>query len=257
MLDEESQETFPVEVVYPVWQTTDWTPRQRTRAIFSLLLLAVSCALIALIRILLGTGYLAERFFPLAFALFALSLALLGAVFWYPYYHAQNRTSVHGESRTPREQHDQLLSGVRILSGVLVVGAALGFVIQTIDMVVVAIRGDDLAWGLTSILSLGLIGMGALICVPLSLSPSSSNWIPTRNPDAPGSALTAPATGIRLLLRWIVMIVARFFGAIVLGALFATSQITVTWPIIAALWLAAVFFLACAVIELLPTRAQE
>ncbi len=144
-----------------------------------------------------------------------------------------------------------------MLTGVLVVGAVLGLFIQTIDIIVVVIRGDDLAWGLVSVLSLGLIGVGALICAPLGLSPASSNWIPTRDPDAPGSTLTGQVIGIRLLLRWIVMIAARFFGGIVLVALFTTAQFNVTRQMITAYWLAALCSLTCAVIELLPTRTQK
>ncbi len=76
---------------YPDWEPTDWTPRQRTAAISSLLLLTLACALIAGALGRWGTGPLAlNTFAPIGIMLFCLGALLLSFVFWYTYKHGQN-----------------------------------------------------------------------------------------------------------------------------------------------------------------------
>lgn len=195
---------------YPAWEPTDWTSRQRTAAIMSLWLLGLSCALIAYAFNRWGTGPLAlNTFVPIGMTLLCLGTALLTYVFWYAYKHGNN--SVGDNATTVVAVYVML-----VLEGLVALGS---LALQIIGGIVVATVGWQ-GWEIFSSISYWApAGACLLVSVMLSIGATVLKWRPTRNPAAPGSALSAPVTGARLTLRWFVMALASNGWLLIGGAI--------------------------------------
>lgn len=202
--------------VYPPWEPTDWTPRQRTVAIVSLLLLAFSCALIAGALARWGTDLIAQMIYvPIGMTLFTVSIALLASVYWYGRKHAYNSVGENAATTSGPYFMLYLVGVVGVVSLALeVVGSAL--------MWMAGWTGWR-AYGSVSYLLPSALFF--LLAVLLGMTSSTWQWRPTRNPAAPDSTLSAPVTGARLGLRWVLMLVAQNPWAPIGGAMYALN----TW----------------------------
>lgn len=187
--------------LYPVWEPTDWTPRQRATAIGALLLLTLACGSLCGVLLVWGTGSQARHsVVPLGMSLLCLVAAVLSTVFWYAYAHAHNSVSAnHGNS------------------GIVAYGALalteLATLVTLIQQIVALTLGARVGWfgqqGYMLFIFIAAMGFCFLMAFGLSVMAPVLLWRPTRDPTSPRSALGAPVTGVRLIVRWLVMLVAR------------------------------------------------
>lgn len=243
---------------YPEWKPTDWTSRQRVTALIGLFSLALGCALITWAFKMWGTGSLAlDTFIPMGYTLLTLGATLLTSVLWYAYRHARNTT--YSETKINEPTFAQ--GAVPVIAFL----AAVTLVFQVIGGILVATVGWEF-WREYREVSFGLpTGIAAMILFILGAMSFSLSWIPIRDPSAPASRLAAPATGVRLVFRWMVTLVARgssimlwgivFFSSGMMAKVFDNAPVDLSTPI-AISWFGAAFFLVAALVELLPSRTS-
>ncbi len=81
---------------YPGWEPTQWTPRQRTVALRSFLMLMFAYGFLAATLAIWGTAPLAQNtLIPIGMIVVCLGTALLTSVFWYSYRHGHNSVGEH------------------------------------------------------------------------------------------------------------------------------------------------------------------
>lgn len=243
----------------PAWKPTDWTPRQRAAAIWALLLLTLASALISGALFVWGSDTLAMGVVvPIGVSLLCLGTPLLSYVYWYAYAHASNRF------RPRNDETGSFMIGALVLAGVV---AALGLLWHLVGLILAAPAGltglHDVQTNslMTCVVVLGVnllaVGAPTLIIPTLPLRP-------TRDPAAPECALSAPVTGARFTLRWLVMLLTQASWLLILPPLWTyvslesqmlgilggpeTRAATQTPAAVAAL--AGVFFLVAALAEL-------
>lgn len=244
-------EQTQIDAEYSEWKPTDWTPRQRTAGLISLIILTFACAMTACSLTLWGTGPLAlNTLIPLGVTLLTLGATLLTSVFWYAYRHARNTIG----------NEPSAAYGMLIVAGFI---ASVTLVFQVIAGVVIATGGGDV-WRVSGAMSYGPSAfIGGLVLFLLAMTAFTLKWRPTRDPLVPKNRLAAPATGVRLLFRSAVMLVARHSWMMIWGVLVFESDISNkvihnlhidTGKPITIFWCGAVTFLVAAVIELLPNR---
>ena len=184
--------------VYPLWEPTDWTPRQRMAAISALLLLALACGLIAGAFGRWGIGPLAlETFIPLGMTLLCLGALLLSYVFAYRYWHS----SAHSSDHTPAA-----------LAGFLALAACVGvatLVFQVIDTALVVGAGWHGWRGYSPIFAVMAGALMVFFAILFSMGTARVTWRPRRDPARTDQALSAPVVGVRLALRWLLMLLAQ------------------------------------------------
>lgn len=201
--------------IYPMWQPTQWTARQRTLAIRGLLLIAAAGALLAgAVARWRAQPLAVSTIAPLGATLLSLGVGLLNAVFWYAYEHGQNSVG---------ERARQATIMVRVTSGEIVV--ALGTLgLQVIGALLVATVGWPGWKGYSPYSYVVPVGLCLTVNLANFVLWSVITWRPTRDPNAPMYTLSAPLYGARLFLRWVVMGFARTSVLLLIPPLFALSN---------------------------------
>lgn len=194
--------------LFPEWKPGDWTARQRTTALSALMLLGGACSLIAWAFAQWGTGPNAmSTVIPIGMSVYCLGTIRLADVFWYANRHAHN--SGDAAARNARGA-----SGILYLEMWIVLFT---LALQVIGSILVATGNWD-GWRIYSpdsfILPMAICG---LLDVGLSLGASKSPWHPTRDSAAPVYALVAPATGARLIVRGLIMLLASANWLLIAG----------------------------------------
>ncbi len=195
---------------YPVWQSTDWTVWQRQRAVAGQLLVAAACALLAWSLAVWGTESLASSTLaPIALTLLCLGVGLLNVAYWYRYHLAANHVG-------RRASQAQALTGLMALEMVV---SLIMLGMQVIGAVLVAWIGFPLWQGFSPFSYAIPVAVGFVAFAGSLGAASGFAWSPTRAPDTPGgasTALTASPHGVRLLVRWLVLLVASRGGIFIM-----------------------------------------
>ncbi len=244
MISDPAEGPSDVEQTYPLWEPTDWTPRQRTAAICALVLLALTYGLLAVTSAHWGTAPLAQNaLIPIGLTLLCPGTTLLTYVYWYAYKHGHNSVGDHASSAMTAYVMLVLAGLVALVTLALqLVGATLG-----------AMAGWSYWLYYGSISYLAPVAVCLLISVFLTLGERILPWRPTRDAAAPGSALGAPVTGARLGLRWVVMLLAQNPWVLLGAPLYALEALSAPLPpteTSIVLGAASVFFLVAALAEL-------
>lgn len=185
---------------YPGWEPTQWTPRQRTVALRSFLMLMFAYGFLAATLAIWGTAPLAQNtLIPIGMIVVCLGTALLTSVFWYSYRHGHNSVGEHATTG----------SGIY---GMLIFEAFVSLVtlaLQLVGAAFVATVGWS-GWQDYSPYSyMAPAGLCLIFNFMMTVGQGGLNWRPTRDPAAPGSVLGSPVTGARLALRWLTMGLAQ------------------------------------------------
>lgn len=238
---------------YPIWRATDWTPWQRRGAILGLLALTVACTLLAgALAWWQSASALALTIGLLGGTLICLGVALLNVVDWRPSWQAPN---IIGEER----RLASLLLGLMVAEVVVTLS---NLALQLVGALLSTTAGW-VTWTHVRLYSylgavvFGFVANGASYMFRGSiLSPR-----PQRDPVMQGSTLGPSAKGVRLLARWVVMVVAAnglvlviappsIFAATYRDLPHAGSDLLPWLPLTVVFVAAAIFFLFAVVSEL-------
>lgn len=233
--------------LHPVWQPTDWTPRQRTQVVGSLFMLASAYLILGVALALGGKGTVIRSILlPVGLTYVCLCAGRLASVYWYPYKHGLNRVDEPSEGGSALYIASYLVEALALLSLAL---QLLGGLLQAFGQwTPEATFNYDMATFLAPML------LCLLLSLLLAIAASATSWRPERDSLAADGAIGARVVGWRLTLRWAVMLLARNVWLLIGAPWFAyldlsgdpTTQIT---PIIVGLVAAAVLFVTVALVE--------
>lgn len=189
----------------PVWQLTDWTAWQRTHAVAGELVAAAACGLLAWSLAHWFSQPLAATTGPIAVTLLSLGVALIHAAYWYRYCLATNCV---GQRARQMEALVNLMGLEALVAlgvlGVQVIGAALAARVHF------PLWQDFGPYAYVVPAMLGFVAFGGSLTMVSGIA-----WTPTRTSDTPGGPLTAQPHGVRLLLRWLVMVLIIRAGILI------------------------------------------
>lgn len=203
--EETEEETETPPEPYPLWRSMEWTPVQLIFAIRGLILLTIACALIAVCLVFWQSASLAAILIaPMGITLLCWGVGRLNHVFWYSY---QHDPALDGE---PLRKVTSLCDFVlleRYAPPWTLVAQVAGAI--TVAFLAPPSWRDPTTWRDLIVWAVPWLMVIPVLCgtvanfVSFVAATTIIEWAPQRDPEA--NPLAAPARGIRLLLRWLVM----------------------------------------------------